>query len=239
MTQAAIVTNVMDYAGPPGAAALTADGFQTMCHSAQFSDPDVRGKFDAEHPNQFASEAQSFDELAREAIATFGHIDAAISNDAAQVRRGPIEQMSVEDYRVLLDAFTIAPFRLVSAVIEQMKEQGFGRIIVVTSGAPLLPMPNMALYTAARAATNAMVKALATEIGPSGLSINAIAPLLLLSNYFPGGMDNPEFAELANKIIPMKRFGQPEEIGALIALLASGKADFISGQVIAFSGGGA
>jgi 3-oxoacyl-[acyl-carrier protein] reductase len=221
----AIVTNVLDYAGPPSAAALAADGFRTVCHSAQFTDTDRRSAYEGGHPNQTAAQARSVEELAAEAMALHGRIDVAISNDAAEVKQGPVQERSAADYRALLEAFTVTPFRLVSAVLPHMRSQGYGRIVLITSGAALRPMPDLVLYSAARSATNTMVKALAAELGPAGLSVNAIAPYLLLSNYFPGGMDNPDFAKRVRELIPMQRPGQPAELGALVSLLASGKAD--------------
>jgi len=235
----AIVTNVLDYAGPPSAAALAADGFRTLCHSTEFSKAERRSAYERAHPDQRAARATCVEELAAEAMALFGRIDVAISNDAGNVQRGPVQGRSAADYRVLLEAFAVTPFRLVAAVLPHMKSQGYGRILLITSGAGLRPMPDLVLYSAARAATNTLVKALAAELGPAGLSVNAIAPYMLLSNYFPGGMDNPDFAKRVRELIPMQRPGEPQELGALVSLLASGKADFISGQVIGFSGGGA
>jgi len=139
----------------------------------------------------------------------------------------------------LLEDFAIRPYRLAAAAVPHMKSQGGGRIVLITSGAPLRPAPELALYAAARAAPNSLVKSLAIELGPFGISINAVAPFLLASNFFPRGMDDPIIAERVRAAIPMRRMGRPEEIGPLIALLASGRSDFISGQIVAFSGGGA
>ncbi|MET0983943.1 MAG: SDR family oxidoreductase [Steroidobacteraceae bacterium] len=235
----AVVTNVSDYAGPPAVAALVADGFHVLGHSPRFADATARREFESEHPHRIASATESVEDVVKEALERFGRIDVAISNDAGETRQGPIQERSTQDFRNVLEAFTVAPFRLISAVVPHMRAQSSGRIILITSGAPLRPMPNMSLYSAARAAANMLVRTLATEIGAAGIAINAIAPYLLLSNYFPDGMDNPDFAQMVHSLVPMKRPGQPEEIGALISLLASGKADFISGQVIGFSGGGA
>jgi 3-oxoacyl-[acyl-carrier protein] reductase len=234
----AIITNVLDYAGPPAAMALATD-FCVLCHSKYFTDDEAASIYSTQHPDRTVAKAQTPEDLVEEALSKFGRIDVAISNDAGDIRRGPIEDRSTDDFRALLESFAVAPFRLVAAVLPRMKEQREGRIILITSGAALRPTPQMTLYSAARAAANSMVRGLATEIGPAGLSINAIAPFYLQSNYFPSGMNDPELAKRIHELIPMKRFGQPEEIGALIELLSSGKADFISGQIIGFSGAGA
>jgi NAD(P)-dependent dehydrogenase (short-subunit alcohol dehydrogenase family) len=233
------ITDVLNYIGPPAAEALAADGMRVLCHSGQFADPRAREAFEAQHANQLAAEAQSPEALVAEAVKRFGRIDAIVSNDAANVRRGPFEQRTVEDYRSLFEDFAVRPCRLVMAALPHMKAQKSGQIVLVTSGAPLRPAPDIALYAATRAATNSLVKSLATELGSFGISINAVAPFLVASNYFPKGMDDPIVAERVRAAIPMQRMGKPEEAGALVALLASGRASFVSGQVVAVSGGGA
>jgi 3-oxoacyl-[acyl-carrier protein] reductase len=235
----AIVSNVLDYAGPPAVEALVAEGMFILCHAPEFSDEAARKKYESAHQGHVAAIAQSPEDLIAECIERFGRIDAIVSNDAGDIRRGAIETRTVEDYSAVLDAFSVRPFRLVAAAVPHMKAQSGGRIILITSGAPLRPSPQMSIYSAARAATNTLVKCLATELAPYGIAINAIAPFYLQSNYFPHGMDDPAMAKRIRAVVPMQRFGRPDEIGQLIALLASGKADFVSGQIIAFSGGGA
>jgi NAD(P)-dependent dehydrogenase (short-subunit alcohol dehydrogenase family) len=235
----ALVTNVFDTAGPPAADALAAAGFQTVCHARAFADPAIRAEFEAGGPNRIAVAADTPADLVRQALERFGRIDAAVSNDTGDTCPGAFTDKTEDDYRAVLDSFTVEPFRLATAVLPTMQAQGAGRIIFVTSSSGLKASPNMVMYSAARAATHALTKSLAVEMAPHGISVNAIAPLLILSNFFAGGADDPELARLVDLMIPMKRYGRPDEIGGLIALLASGTADYISGQVIAFSGAGA
>jgi 3-oxoacyl-[acyl-carrier protein] reductase len=232
----AIVTNVFDTAGPPAVEALTSAGFQTLCHAAEFCDPQARTDFEAQAPSRIASAAETPEDLVGDALARFGRIDVAISNDTGDVSPGPFTSKSVADYQQLFDSFALTPFRLAVAALPTMKAQGSGRILFVTSASGLKASPNMVLYSAVRGATHAMTKSLAVEVAPFGISVNAIAPLLVLSRFFPGGADDPGLARLVDQMIPMKRFGRPDEIGALIGLLASGLADYVSGQVIGFTG---
>jgi NAD(P)-dependent dehydrogenase (short-subunit alcohol dehydrogenase family) len=98
----AILTNVLDYAGPPAAKALAADGFRTLCHSPSFSDAGQHLAFERENPGRVAAAAQTPEALVAEAIERFGRIDVAISNDAANPLTGPIEERTAADYRTLV-----------------------------------------------------------------------------------------------------------------------------------------
>lgn len=238
-TRIAILTHALDGFGPPALDALAAEGYETLCHSESFADPVVRADFEKSGPHRIAAFSHDPLDLCREALERFGRVDAVVSNDIGDPRRGDFTSANVEDYRALLDVFAIAPFQLIASIVPAMQAQGTGRIILLSSTSGLKASPQLVLYSAARAASQAMVKSLAAEMAPFGISVNAIAALLILSNFFPGGADDPALAALVDQLIPMKRFGQPSEIGSLIGLLASGRADYISGQIIAVSGAGA
>ena len=118
-----------------------------------------------------------------------------MSNDVGDMRAGPFLDRSIDDFRALLEAFSIYPARLALEAIPQMKIQDGGRILFVTSGAPLNPTPGMSMYTAARAAANTLVKSLAKEYGADNISVNGLAPFYAESSYLPMGMDDPSVAE--------------------------------------------
>lgn len=237
--QTVVMTNVTDYAGPPAAATLAREGMNVLCHSPAFADARIRSAYEAEHRGQTAALAQSPDALVAEALERFGRLDAAVSNDLGDVMRGDFTERTADDFRELLERFAVAPVRLALAALPHMKERRRGRLLFITSGSPMSPAKGLSMYAASRAAPNTLVKALAKEFGPFGISINAVAPYFLESNAFPLGMKDPAFAEYVRQSVPMQRMGTPDEVGALIALLVSGRSDFISGQIIAFSGGGA
>lgn len=239
-TKTVIVTNVTEYSGPAVTSALEKEGFNVCCHSSVFADEASRTNYESGHPGQRALIAQAPEDIVAETLTRFGRLDAVISNDFFPVKRMEIDKADPADLRDTLEALVVAPFRLASAAAQPMKAQRGGRILFITSGAPMAPAVGTAMYTAARAAANMLPRSLAKELGPFGIQVNAVGPYMLYNtSYFPLGpdIDSLQTVPELKALIPMERFGRPEEIGALISFMVSGRADFVSGQVIAFSGG--
>ena len=240
----AFLTNALEYAGPPAADALIEAGWTIFCHDDAFATKDVRTAYESQFPGRIASPERDVATFAAEGLRRFGRIDALISNDIPK-RTAPFREVSdlLQDFEAHLDSLLLEPVRLIRAALPAMKTAGAGSIVLITSGAPLRnpAMGGPHGYSVARGGANALVRALAADVARDGIQVNAVAPFLVYSQtFFPSdlGADDPQFAPMVNEMIPMQRFGRPDEIGALIALLASGSAQFVSGQVIAFSGAG-
>lgn len=236
----AIVTNVAEYAGAPAADALAADGFTVLCHDPSFAAMEARAAFETAHAGLNAASAEAPEALVAEAVSRFGRLDVLVSNDAFHAKRVRIEDGVAEEYRATLESLMVTPFRLAAAAARVMKGQGGGRMILVTSAAPLRPYPGFSMYASARAGASGLAQALAKELGAFGIQVNAVAPNFLYSEtYYPRAqwIEDPKYVQRVKDLVPMQRLGRPEEIGALIAFLASGKSDFVTGQVIAFTGG--
>lgn len=236
----AIVTNVNDYAGRPAAEALAGDGFIVLCHDPSFTSMAEREKFDRPEARVEAAEAQSPEDLVDEAVRRFGTLDAVVSNDSYPAKRARIEEGVAEDFRATLDALMVWPFRLLGAAARVMKPRRQGRIVMLTSASPLHPYPGFSMYASARAGASVLAQAAARELAPHGIVVNAVAPNFLYSEtYYPRAQweQDPKYVQRLKEMVPMQRLGRPAEIGALIAFLVSGKSDFVSGQVIPFTGG--
>lgn len=178
--------------------------------------------------------------MVAETIDQLAVIDAVICNDVHPNRPTPIEDVSVEDLRATIEAVLITPFRLAQAVIPHMKRRRSGSIIAVTSARELRPEPGFSVPTTARAGATAFALALARELAPWAVQVNAIAPNYLYSElYYPRAtfIDDPAGQQMIKEAVPLGRLGTPEEFGALVEFLASGAAPFITGQTIAFTGG--
>lgn len=176
-------------------------------------------------------------------IARHGRLDIVV-NAAGGVRGqvgGPIAKVGERDWKVLFEANVDGAFWLAQAAAEPMAKVGFGRIINIASGAGLRPsLTGIQAYTAAKHALVGLTKQLSQDLGPSGVTCNAIAPGFVRSNpaterqwqaYGPEGQ-----ARLVQSI-HTRRLGKPEDIANAAVFLASEQASWITGQILSVDGG--
>ena len=242
--EVAVITSVDDYLGPATALALAEDGFTVVGHSLRFGSQSARAAFEAMHSSFHAAHALDAERALEETVERFGRLDAAMSNELpVDLVDGEIKHVPDDDFARLVDVLLIRPERFIGGALRIMIAAGGGRILIATSGAttrfPHIP-PGGCGYTAARAGANALARCLAVKHAGDNVQINAVAPFYLYLPWrFPAGPDDEAYREMLEEKVPMRRFGRPEEAGALAAFLLSGKSSFTSGQVIAFSGAGA
>lgn len=235
----ALITCATRFAGRPAARALLADGLKVVCHDDGFADAALRRAFEAELPGVVAVAADGHAAIAAAASAVHGRIDVLVSNDAFPARRASLEEASAEDYRAALEALAVRPFVLAKALAPAMKAAGWGRIVLVSSAAPLRGLANYSMYVSARAACNGLVSSWAKELGRHGITVNAVASNYVENpDYFPPALlaDTAAMAKMTANI-PLGRLGKPAEIAAAIAFLASDGAGFITGHVLPHAGG--
>lgn len=140
--------------------------------------------------------------------------------------------MQDEQWNKVLDTTLNGFFHITRRLLKDMMMHRNGRIINMASLSGLKGLPGQTNYSAAKAAVIGATKALAQEVGTRKITVNAIAPGFIATDMTK---DLPE-AEL-KKMIPLGRFGKPEEVAALVAFLASDDAAYITGQVISINGG--
>ena len=141
--------------------------------------------------------------------------------------------------RRAMEALVVWPYRLVGAAVPSMKMGGGGKIVLVTSAAPIRGMANYSMYATGRGAGNALVKSLSLELAANNIQVNAKAPNYIENpTYFPPELTQNETA-MAKIIsnIPARRLGRPEEVAELIAFFASDKCGYVTGHVVPISGG--
>jgi NAD(P)-dependent dehydrogenase (short-subunit alcohol dehydrogenase family) len=216
----ALVTNALEFAGPPSVDALAAAGFRVAVHDRRFEDAATR-VIDA-------------------AWATLDGLDVIVSNDAFPAIHGSIEDASVDDLRLTLERLVVFPFALARAAIPRLKSRKGARVVMITSNRTRLPLNGGAIPDAARAALNALVRSISLELAPHEVPVNAIAPNYLYSEtYYPKAVfvDDPAGREFVRQVVPVGRLARPEEIGELVRYLATARGSFMTGAIIDFSGG--
>ena len=139
------------------------------------------------------------------------------------------------EWSALLNVNLGGVIRCCRAAIPAMVRKKYGRIIIVSSVWGSVGASCEAVYAASKAALHGLVKSLAKELGPSGITVNAVAPGVIDTD-MNAGLDAPSRAALL-EATPLGRLGTPEEVAALVRFLASDVAGFITGQIIGVDGG--
>ena len=172
--------------------------------------------------------------MAEEALRQLGHIDLLVNN-AGVAWQGLLTDMTDDDWRTVLDTSLTAAFYTCRAVLPGMVSRKSGCIINISSIWGRVGASCEAAYSAAKAGLIGLTKALAKEVGPSGITVNCLCPGVIrtdmLACYTPD-----DLAALADET-PLSRLGTPEDVAAAVCWLADDSASFITGQVIGVDGG--
>jgi 2-dehydro-3-deoxy-L-rhamnonate dehydrogenase (NAD+) len=166
---------------------------------------------------------------------THGRIDILVNNAGIAGRAAPLEEVTERDWDDMMRIDLKSVYLCCRAVLPGMKARKYGRIINVASIAGKEGNPNMVPYSTAKAGVIGLTKAFAKEVAQSGIYVNAIAPAVIETAILQ--QVTPQQVQYMVQRIPMGRVGQPEEVAALIAWLASDECSFTTGQCLDISGG--
>jgi 3-oxoacyl-[acyl-carrier protein] reductase len=164
----------------------------------------------------------------------FGRVDILVNN-AGVTRDGLSMRMSVEDWDTVLNTNLKGAFNFVQALMRPMIKQRSGRIINISSVSGLIGNAGQANYSASKAGLIGLTKSLARELASRGITVNAVAPGLIETDMT--GVLSDEIRQSILQKIPLGKLGQPDDIAAAVAYLASAEAKYITGQVLAVDGG--
>ncbi len=172
--------------------------------------------------------------LTEQILADFSRVDILVNN-AGLTRDGLSMRMSEEDWDVVVDTNLKGAFNFIQAVERPMLKQRSGRIINIASVAGIMGNAGQANYAASKAGLIGLTKVIARELASRGITSNAVAP---------GFIGTDMTADLPEALktgvvgqIPLGKFGEPDDIAAAVAFLASAEAKYITGQVLTVDGG--
>ncbi len=165
-----------------------------------------------------------------------GGLDVLVNN-AGINRRKLLGELGDDDWQSVIDTNLTACFALARDAGTHMAARGSGRIIMTGSIMGFVARPGIAAYVAAKGGIAALTRALATELGPAGVTCNAIAPGYIVTDMTEGLIADPEFDAMVRRRTPAGRWGQPEEIGHAAVYLASDAAAYVNGHVLTVDGG--
>ncbi|MBX9690441.1 MAG: SDR family oxidoreductase [Candidatus Obscuribacterales bacterium] len=175
----------------------------------------------------------------------FGSIDIIIHNVGGP-KASAVEDTTLEAWNEGFQRLFLPVVELNHAFLPQMKKQGWGRIITVTSLSVVEPIPMLAVSNAIRSASTAMSKTLSDEVAKFGVTVNCVAPgmiatdrseELMKARIAKSGQSKEEYEADLKKSIPAARLGRPEEYGAAVCFLCSQQASYITGSTLFVDGG--
>lgn len=179
-------------------------------------------------------------------------IDAALS--AIRERLGPVTilvnaagldgfkrftNITFEDWQRVIDVNLHGVFHMTQAVLPDMLDAGWGRIVNISSSSTHSGVAYMSHYVAAKSAVNGLTKSLALEYGPSGITVNAVPPGFIDTPMLRNAETQGFLGDVEQNIArtPVRRIGKPEDIAAACAFLSSDEAGYITGQILGVNGG--
>jgi len=215
---------VVDYVGKPGTADDTVHQIQSAGGKALAVEADVS------QPDQVAS-------LIGSAVSTFGKLDIFVNNAGIEYKH-PITEFPLDQWNKIIAVNLTGPFLCMQAAAKQMMTQGgSGRIINISSVHQDLPMPTNAPYCASKGGLRMLMRTVAVELGPHGITVNNIGPGAVYTPIDADVQANPEMERALMAEIPVGRWGQPVEIANLAVFLASDDAAYITGSTYYIDGG--
>jgi 3-oxoacyl-[acyl-carrier protein] reductase len=182
-----------------------------------------------------ATTAEGVDRLFREAEDRLGAPDIVVANATCDQPHKDIEDYDWDFYQSMLDFFVKSPFLLARRALPAMKRKRWGRLINITSEVFHRGVGSFSGYVAAKGGQIGWSRSMATELAPHGITVNTVAP-----GWIPverHEKDPQEEKDAYLRLIPMGRWGVPEDVAAAVVYFASEEAGFVTGQTLCVNGG--
>ena len=220
MTRTALITGGASGLGAAAAVRLRADGLRVITADLVGADLDL----DVTDDEAVAALAESI-----------GDVDVLVNSAGVVGPNKPLVETRPDEWRHTFEVNVLGTVNTVRRFAPAMCERGWGRIVNLASMAGKDGNPNLAAYSASKAAVIALTKSVGKELATTGVLVNAVTPAVIATPM--NATTAPEVLAHITSLIPMKRVGRPEEVAELIAFLSSEKMSFSTGAVYDISGG--
>jgi NAD(P)-dependent dehydrogenase (short-subunit alcohol dehydrogenase family) len=180
---------------------------------------------------------QEVELLVRATMEHFGRIDILVCNAAVNPYYGPLAKLGDDAWDKTMVSNVKSSWWFSNLVAPHMIERGTGNIILISSIGAFRSSSVLGAYGISKAAEAQLARNLAAELGPRGIRVNAIAPGLVKTDFAKALWSNPQVLNAVEARAPLRRIGQPVDIGGIAVFLASRAASFITGQLIVADGG--
>ncbi len=187
-------------------------------------------------PAHIGDKAQ-LEALVGETRKRWGKIDVLVCNAASNPYYGPMAGLSDDAFNKILQNNIVANHWLANLVLPEMAQRKDGAVIIVSSIGGLKGTATLGAYAISKAADMQLARNLAVEWGPRNIRVNCIAPGLVKTDFARALWENPETLGRYESQTPLRRIGQPDDIGGIAVFLASKASAFVTGQTIVADGG--